>query len=64
MFTVAGLLVAAYRAAARRGAAEALPYISDHVLRDIGLTHSCVVDSHRTRTPVLPFGPFGLPIEF
>ena len=61
MFIVVGLLAAA---AVRRHAVEALPYISDHMLRDIGLTHSCVADRHRTRTPVAPFGPFGLPIEF
>ena len=64
MVEFVGLAVAVSWAAAWRRASKPLPYISDHMLRDIGFTRACVADSHRGRSPVLPFGPFGLPIEF
>ena len=64
MFKVVNLAAAAYRAAAWSRASRPLPYTSNRMLRDIGLTRACVADGHRSRTLVIPFGPFGLPIEF
>ena len=62
MLKAFNLAVGAWRAAARRRAPRPLPYMSDHMLRDIGFTRSCVADGHRSRNTVAPFGPFGLPI--
>jgi uncharacterized protein YjiS (DUF1127 family) len=64
MIEFKSLAVMASWAAAWRAAPKRLPHISDHMLRDIGFTRACVADSRRGRSPVLPFGPFGLPIEF
>ena len=64
MIEFVGLAVAAYRAAAWRRASSPLPHLSDRLLRDIGFTRACVADGRRTRSSVIPFGPFGLPIGF
>jgi hypothetical protein len=64
MIEFIGLAVAAYWAAAWRRASRPLPHISNRLLRDIGLTRACAADGHRTRTSIVHFGPFGLPIGF
>jgi uncharacterized protein YjiS (DUF1127 family) len=64
MLTAVNVAVAAYRAAAWRRASSPLPHLSDRLLRDIGFTRACVADGRRTRSSVIPFGPFGLPIGF
>jgi len=64
MIEFVGLAVAAYRAAAWRRGSSPRPHLNDRLLRDIGFTRACVADGHRSRTPLIPFGPFGLPIGF
>jgi len=62
MIEFVGLVAAAYRAATRRRTSKPLPYMSDYMLRDIGLTRLCVADGYGSCHTVAPFGPFGLPI--
>ena len=64
MIEFIGLAVAAYWAAAWRRASRPLPHLSDRLLRDIGFMRARVADNDRTRSTVIPFGPFGLPIGF
>jgi hypothetical protein len=64
MFKAVNVAVAAYRAAVWGRASRPLPHLSDRLLRDIGFMRARVADNDRTRSTVIPFGPFGLPIGF